>query len=46
LKTRVGKHSDAAKYKKYFRKFEEGNQCPGIDRYAERLGGDLNPDFY
>jgi hypothetical protein len=46
LKTRVGKHSDAAKYKKYVRKFLEGNQFPGIDRYFERLRGDLDPDFY
>jgi hypothetical protein len=31
LKTRVGQPSDATKYKKYFRKFEEGNPQELID---------------
>jgi hypothetical protein len=31
LKTRVGQPSDATKYKKYIRKFEEGNPQEWID---------------
>jgi hypothetical protein len=39
LKTRVGQPSDATKYKKYVRKFEEGNPQEWIER-------DLDPEFH
>jgi hypothetical protein len=45
LETRAGQPSDATKYKKYIRKFEEGNP-PRMDRHAVRLGRDLDPEFY